>query len=489
MNRVNTVTDTQHLTDVMRTSDEAMIALGVDGRIIAWNPRAETMFGYDETAALKMNIYDLVPATKQAEMRRFIQQVSNGDIINSFETQHLTADGHPLDVCLCASPLANDNGEVIAIAAIEHDLADDKNIKKLLVLNKQLEKRISDYTSEKSSRIEKLEKYEQQLQAILNTAPDAIITINQTGIINSFNPAAEKMFGYTSTDVLGKNVKVLTPAPYREKHDDYIANYLKTRAPKVIGNPREVRGRRKNGSEFPMELNVTEVDHLGLFIGITRDLSKQRTLEKEIIRVSSIEQERIGHEIHDGLGQHLTALSMLASSLANKFAKQGLAEAASLKELADHLKQAVKEARMLSHVLAPVPITPEGLEDALNKLAEQVRISTGISCKLKVKHPALVDDRTVSMELYRIIQEAVNNAVKHANATNITIALSTQDHGIDVMVADDGAGIEPVNEESEGIGLHIMRYRANIIGATLQIQSAPDQGTVVRCSLPVTSGA
>src|SRR5262249_54291891 len=151
--------------------------------------------------------------------------------------------------------------------------------------------------------------------AILDTAMDAIITIDHRGVIHSVNAAAERMFGYTAAEMLGQSVNLLMPSPYREVHDDYLAKYLQTGERHIIGTSREVAARRKDGSVFPADLAVSEIPHLKLFTGLHRDLTERKRLEREVVEVASLEQRRIGQDLHDSVAQELTALTLLANEL------------------------------------------------------------------------------------------------------------------------------------------------------------------------------
>lgn len=330
-----------------------------------------------------------------------------------------------------------------------------------------------------------LREREARLSAIMNTAPDAVITIDRQGTIENFNRAAETMFGYASAEAVGANVRLLMPPPYCDEHDDYLAHYRRTGERHMIGKRRELRGRRKDGSVFPLEITVTEVEDTGLFVGITRDLSVQRRLEQEVARASTLEQERIGQEIHDGLGQKLTALSMMASSLKRDLARRNLPESKTLNELIDHLRQATEEARALSRGLAPVPITGRGLASALEKLAQDVRAASGVACRFEtdVHREVEVESRTAAMQLYRIAQEAVHNAIKHGRPQEIRIRLTRVGDGLELSVHDDGRGLRPDDDSEQGFGLRIMRYRAGLIGGELCIDSSLAAGTVVRCKV------
>ena len=133
----------------------------------------------------------------------------------------------------------------------------------------------------------------QELQAVLNTVVDGIITINDKGIIQAFNPAAENIFGYNTDEVIGKNVRMLMPSSYSKHHNQYIQNYLKTGQAQVIGIGREVAAQKKDGSIFPMELGISEfsVSNKRMFVGIIRDISERKQFEEKIKREKEIAEK------------------------------------------------------------------------------------------------------------------------------------------------------------------------------------------------------
>ncbi len=156
---------------------------------------------------------------------------------------------------------------------------------------------------------------EERLRTVLDTAADSIVTINHRGILTKVNKATERMFGYSASELLGQNVKLLMPDPYRDEHDSYLARYKQTGVSHVIGNGREVMGRRKDGSTFPVDLAVSEVDHLGLFTGIMRDISERKRLERDVLSIAEGEQQRIGQDLHDGTQQTLAGLGMMSQAM------------------------------------------------------------------------------------------------------------------------------------------------------------------------------
>jgi PAS domain S-box-containing protein len=331
-----------------------------------------------------------------------------------------------------------------------------------------------------------LRESEAKARAILETTVEGIITIDARGHIESFNDAAEDIFGYDSHEVVGKNVKVLMPSPYKEEHDGYLRSYHETGRRRIIGIGREVTGQRKDGSTFPMELAVSEVD-LGdrqVFTGIVRDISERRKLEKDILKVSEQERRRIGQDLHDGLGQMLTGIGLLGQNLTRQLEQEDHPLAEDADEITSLLKEADQYARDLSRGLTPVDLEPSGLSEALQRLSDNAIRLFDVDCTFKEVETVLVHDSTTATHLYRIAQEAVSNAVRHGDATRILITLAAGENQIRLRVRDDGSGFDTDTVDGPGRGVHIMNYRARIIGGTLDINSALGEGTVVTCTLP-----
>src|SRR5581483_5277925 len=325
----------------------------------------------------------------------------------------------------------------------------------------------------------------ERVRAVLQTAVEGVITIDERGIIESLNPAAEKIFGYKASEVIGKNVKILMPAPYRQEHDGYLANYRRTGKARIIGIGREVVGQRKDGSVFPMDLSVGEMRLAGgrMFTGIVRDITERRRLEKEVLEISDREQRRIGQDLHDGLGQHLTGIELMGQVLEQKLAPKSKEEAARASEITGYVREAIRQTKLLARGLAPVVLESEGLMSALQQLANSTEKMFHITCEFHCNLPVLVEDHAVATQLYRIAQEAVSNAIKHGQAKRVQIHLRAPSDRIVLMIKDHGVGFHKLPQEQAGMGLGIMQYRAGMIGGTLSIQKDLDGGTSVICSL------
>ncbi|HEU5397597.1 MAG TPA: PAS domain S-box protein, partial [Verrucomicrobiae bacterium] len=302
----------------------------------------------------------------------------------------------------------------------------------------------------------------ERLRAILETAVEGIITIDDRGIIESFNPSAEKIFGYSAAEARGQNVSMLMPEPFRHEHDGYLENYQRTGRAKIIGIGREVVGRRKDGGLFPMDLSVSEVKLAGrrLFTGFVRDITERKQLEQEIIEVSNREQQRIGQDLHDGLCQELTGIQLMCQVLEQKLSAKAKPEAKQVGEIASHIRDAIEHTRKLARGISPVELESNGFVSALHELAAHVEQFFGIRCRFKPSAPVQIHNNVAATHLYRIVQEAINNAVKHGRAKQVTISLEPQDGKVRMTIADDGSGFVVKPTADPGMGLRIMRYRA-----------------------------
>ena len=211
---------------------------------------------------------------------------------------------------------------------------------------------------------------------------------------------------------------------------------------------------------------------------------EQVRLEREVLEISESERRRIGHDLHDGLGQRLTAASMTTNALIGALKADASPLADRGEEIGRQLREAIAEARALSHGLAPVALVDEGLMAALGALAAGLNHGA-VRCVFECPAPVRVADAEIAGQLYRIAQEAVNNALKHAAPSEIRIGLERNASLLSLEVEDDGEGFGESAPHATGIGLRVMRYRARLIGGELEIGSPPAGGTRICCRIPL----
>lgn len=211
--------------------------------------------------------------------------------------------------------------------------------------------------------------------------------------------------------------------------------------------------------------------------------TERKRLEQEILETSDNEMHRIGHDLHDGVGQQLTALSLFAGGLQKDVEAQAPQLAESWKKVTGELRAVIRQVRTISHGLSPVSLEENGLVEALSKLADDMR-SVSTDCQFSNDSEIQISDPHLAAQLFRIGQEAVTNAAKHSGAHQIRISLKATPTVKELKVSDDGCGFSlPKLNGNAGLGLRAMKYRADVIGAAIQIDSAPGKGTRITCSL------
>lgn len=352
-----------------------------------------------------------------------------------------------------------------------------------------------DETTDLKKVTKELQNSERQMAAILDTVMDAVITISEDGIVQTFNAASEKMFGYTAEEMIGNYVNMLMPEPYRGEHDNYIRRYLDTGEAHVIGIDREVTARRKDGTTFPISLVINKVDHMGFFTGILRDLSETRALQQEILEIATKEQQRISEDLHDGIGQELTGIALMSDGLLSRIERifemtqLDSSESQKLHDIAlrinEGAQRARKQLRKAVKGLAPFDEGSRTLALALKHMADMLNEWNNEEVIADVDTTIELQDVAVATNIYRIAQESANNALKHAKACHVQIVLKRFRNDFVLEVTDDGEGIASENTapdaNSGGAGLEIMKHRARLVGATLTVTANQDSGTKVRC--------
>lgn len=214
-----------------------------------------------------------------------------------------------------------------------------------------------------------------------------------------------------------------------------------------------------------------------------QSLERARELERQILQASEREQQRIGRDLHDSLGPHLAAIGYAATFLADDLQRRGQPETAKARQICELAGEAVTHARDLARGIFPTQMDGSGLSMALEDLARNISSQTGMAVAFYETGDTRVANPERGMHLYRIVQEALNNAAKHSGARKVTIALNRSDAALRLTVADDGKGMALESRSRSGMGLHSMNYRANALGGRLKIESKPGEGMIVSCEI------
>lgn len=339
-----------------------------------------------------------------------------------------------------------------------------------------------DITEERQS-----EQAVRQLVSIIQASDDAIFGKDLNGKIFSWNPGAERIFGYTAEEMIGQSVAELIP---QERRGELKQIMKQIRNGHSVTQFETIR-RHKDGSLVPIQLTISPICRAdGTPVSasvISRDITKLKHLEALVLEISEREQRRIGQDIHDGLSQQLSAVTYLAHLVAKRLRGRGLNEADEVGRIIDLLNEAGRHASTLARGLSPVRPGSDSLVSALERLTSSLEQTYQISSWFTTNAIINISDTNVATHLYRIAQEAVNNALKHGRATEIVIHLDVRNSHLEMVVSDNGCGIPKRNLLHRGIGMDSMQFRAHTVGGTLDFKRRRPHGTRVCCRLPLPS--
>lgn len=336
------------------------------------------------------------------------------------------------------------------------------------------------FTGPPSRMRDRLVRREHELQDLFNEASVGLILLGREGNILQANRAFSELMGLAPADMAGRALE--------EFHPDAAA--VKTLLERLAARqtlhnfPTELRGRDGQTRHVLVDANVLWED--GHFVHsrwFVRDITRRKQLERELLELSEHERRGFAQELHDGLGQQLGGIAYLSNVLQEKLAERNAPEAGEAARIFGLVRDAIEQTRRISRGLSPIHPEPDGLIIALRELAAQTTELFRVPCRFHCPQPVRIEDSSVAGHLYRIAQEAVNNALKHAKPGSIRIHLRRGRDRLVLAVTDDGRGIGPISPQREGLGLHIMQYRAGLVRGTLWVRPRRDQGTEVVCSI------
>jgi len=487
------VLEGQTLDWLLASAAEAMLIVNPDSQIVLANPPVERLFGYAPVELIGQPLEILLPerlrAAHGAMLGRFFANPHARPMGIGMELAAVRRNGEEFPVEVGLSPLRTDRGLLLVMATI-HDITPRKRAEEALLES------------------------EARMRAIVDTAVDAIITIDETGTIESVNPRAEQLFGYTAAEMTGRNVSMLMPQPYRDQHDGYLERYRQTGEKRIIGIGREVVGLRRDGSTFPMDLSVAQmkIGQRRMFTGVVRDITERRRAEEQRQRLlqelSAANEELtnfayvVSHDLKAPLRGIGSLANWLSTDYADRFDDEGrehmrllISRVHRMSALIDGILQYSRVGRIKE---AAVKVDLNALlRDVIDLLAPPPHIEVTIAHPL----PTLVGERT---RIQQVFQNLISNAIRYIDKPAGTVRIECVPEGDHwkFSVADNGIGIEARHferifqlfqtlvprdrVESTGVGLTLVRKIVEMYGGEVWVESTPGVGSTFYFTFPVT---
>ncbi|WJG10287.1 PAS domain-containing sensor histidine kinase [Aliiglaciecola sp. LCG003] len=468
---------------IVENTVDGLITIDEKGLIETFNKACEIIFGYPAEEVIGQNVKVLMPAPYHDEHDGYLKNYHNtGErkiIGTGRQVEGRKKDGSifPLDLSISE---VNVKGRKI-FSGIVRDITE-------------------------------LQETQKRLAAVLDNTVDGLITIDETGTVEHYNKSCESIFGYKAVEVIGQNVKILMPEPYHNEHDGYLKNYHDTGIKKIIGSGREVEGQRKDGSIFPVDLSVSEVQVQGrkLYSGIVRDISERRAAEEQIQQANAELEEfsyRTSHDLRSPLVSSIRLLEMVDDAIRKGETDRALQSTAFIHDSLQKLEELVKDILQLTQtknvderksVIDFVKI----LDDALHDFSQMDNFS-----RLVIERIQLFEGE-VKVEKSRfvlIVENLISNAVKYQDLNKKTsfIKISTfnEQHNFVLEVRDNGLGVPKKQQENlfkmfkrfhprtsfgSGLGLYMMKKSADILGGKITFRDSGD-GSVFRLEIPLNN--
>ena len=453
--------------DLFTFNTAGVLAFDCSFRIVDANPALCEMLKYKREALLRLEVGDLIAPGHGAKLEKLCSALKKGGKAPPiFETRLLRMDHTEVEViasatCRCAQ--------------------ERKKHHCLMIFNDVTERKAVDEALRRELELNRV---------LIDHAPMAIGLLGADGRILRVNRATEELFGFPEREVVNRTVWEF---PVFTKEE---AAASKKRFQTLLQGANQVSAtipmRTRSGETRYIATETTAVrrpdGQIDYVVTTGTDVTERKRLEAEIIRVAEQEHIRIGADLHDGVGQTLTGVAALTEVLIQSLEGQQRGDAERILEL---LKTSHEEVRRLSHGLSPSAVKNRDISGGLRLIAETIRLNFRRECECQIDESIKVLNPEVVTHLFRIAQEAVNNALRHGGARKIRLGLRHLDESTCLLeVSDDGSGFQAdkngVLSDGGGIGIRVMEYRANLIGGLLKVYAQPRRGVRVSCHFPTT---
>jgi PAS domain S-box-containing protein len=471
------VTESKRAELVLRESEEKFrnlfesapigIALhDASGRFVHINTAYQRMLGYTSAELRQLGVKRITHPEDIALGQQLFVDLRNGQQDRYFrEKRYIHKDGHLVWAQSSASAVRNHQGDLLFIISMVEDI------------------------SERRSVLEALRQSERKLRLIAENTSDVIFSFDMERRPVYINPAVTELTGYTFAEIQQQGfINWIHPHDQERMLQLWEGLYLGQAYSEV-----EFRLLTKSGSvKWSSSSWGPLLDENGHQIGVQgreRDISERKHLENEVLESTANERRRIGHELHDGLGQYLAGIAFRAKALEQTLTARDIPHAEEARELAILISNAISQTRSLARGLDPVEVETIGLPAALENLSADTKKFFNVACSFCCSEARLRLAPQTALALYRIVQEAIHNAVTHGEATRIDIELVIEPTQLTLQIKDNGCGFVPEGIQSEGMGLRVMQYRARSVGAILRLNSLLGRGTEISLLLNMPTEA
>jgi PAS domain S-box-containing protein len=374
-----------------------------------------------------------------------------------------------------AFPIRDENGRIYRVAGIADDI------------------------TKRKQAWDALGESEARKRAIMQAALDGIITIDHGGMVVEMNPAAEKIFSRSRDKLLGENVMGIIPASFQAWFQSGLENCFAGEKGPTLGSRIEMHALRADDSRFPAEFTITRIKLPGrpMFTIYIRDITQHKRAEAElralpqhIIKAQEAERSRIARELHDGINQMIASVKMRLHKVEGSLPELKPAAREILGRCDRLLVKVLEENRRIAHNLRPTDLDNLGLAAACNSFCNEVQSRANLAVRCQISLPAARLPAVTELHLFRVVQEAVNNIVKHSRAKSVKLQLKTEHGAVVLKIQDDGRGFDTRRSKSgkgtgHGLGLSNMRERAMSLGGSCEILSVSGKGTTISVRVPL----
>jgi len=468
------------LSAIADASNDPIIVTDGDGAIVMWNRAAEMLYGYSHGEIAGRPLTVLMPDRHRGELSRFLVQLKTGGRLTQLDTVGRTKHGQLVELSMSVMPLPAPNRPSGRVVWVVRDLTRKRQDERLL------------------------QSIELRWRSVIESAVDGIVVIDSQGRIEAFNPAAERLFGYAEADVLGRNVSILMPSPYREEHDGYLARYLREGQARIIGIGREVRGRRRDGTTFPLHLSVGEMSLAGerKFTGILHDLTGRVQMEQQLREQTALARlgemaAVIAHEVKNPLAGVRGAIQVIGSRLPENSTDRTVVD--EIVNRIDALNELMKDLLLFARPPQPrpVPIDVSRIVLLTSHLLRADPALKDVDVEIHGEAPMILADP----ELLKIVflNLFINGGHAMQGRGKLQVTMSSRDAECELTISDNGPGISADLREKiftpffttkargSGLGLPTAKRLIEAHRGSIRIECPPDRGTTVIIRLPAVT--